>query len=101
MRLPEETVEVICCDEGELEYLQEEIEWLAEDVCELDEHQDAILHLMAEMCKANMWMLEVIKDQDEDIKDLKSKFDFHDVTILILFIVFLIWNVVLSYNVFF
>jgi len=101
MRLPQEDIELICCDEWELEYLQEEIEWLAEDVCELDDNQGAVIGLIQEMCDVNMWMLDAIKDQEERIKDLDGKFNFHDTTILVLFIIFLLWNLVLTYNVFF
>ena len=101
MRLPQEDIELICCDEGELEYLQEEIEGLAEDVCELDDNQGVVIGLIQEMCDVNMWMLDVIKDQEEKIEDLEGKFSFHDTTILVLFIIFLVWNLVLTYNVFF
>lgn len=101
MRLPEESIEVICCDEGELEYLQEEIEWLAEDVCELDEHQFAILELLKQMSEISLGLTDIVKDDTELIKDLEGKFSFHDTTILVLFIIFLVWNLVLTYNVFF
>lgn len=101
MKKPQEDIELICCDEGELEYLQEEIENLAEDVVNIDDTQDEMLDVIQGLCKNWMDMCAVMLEQKEKIKDLESKFDFHDVTMLILFIVFLAWNSVLTYNVFF
>lgn len=108
--------------EEEISTLQDAVLWLAEDIID---HDDA-LHMLWEklqvlednqlstirslsdtidvvdcMQKTNKMMLDIIVTQSESIKDLKSKFDFHDVTMLILFIVFLVWNLILSYNVFF
>lgn len=108
MRLPEESIEVICCDEGELEYLQEEITDLAEDIIEIDSkveeidgHQLAILELLKQMSEVSLGLTDIVKDDTELIKDLEGKFSFHDTTILVLFIIFLVWNLVLTYNVFF
>lgn len=100
MRLPE--------NNGDFEYLQDEIVSLAEDIIELDErteeidnHQIAILHLMTEMSKVMSDSADILAEEAELVKDLEGKFDFHDKTILILFIIFLVWNLVLTYNVFF
>ena len=108
MRLPEESIEVICCDEGELEYLQEEITDLAEDIIEIDGkveeidgHQLAILELLKQMSEVSLGLTDIVKDDTELIKDLEGKFNFHDTTMLVLFIIFLVWNLILTYNVFF
>lgn len=100
MRLPE--------NNGDFEYLQDEIVSLAEDIIELDErteeidnHQIAILHLMTEMSKVMSDSANILAEEVEFIEVLEGKFDFHDKTILILFIIFLVWNLVLTYNVFF
>lgn len=92
---PEE-FEFICddCLAEEVGDLKEDVTWLAEDILDLIDALDCIR-------SANKIMLDIIMEQDEQIKDLESKFDFHDTTMLILFIVFLIWNSVLTYNVFF
>lgn len=82
-----------CCD-GEIEYIQEEVEGLSEDILDLTDALDCI-HSASKM------MLDIIIKQDEQIKDLEGEFKFHDTTILVLFIIFLLWNLVLTYNVFF
>lgn len=108
MRLPNE---VCCCDatlDGELQYLQDEITDLAEDIIEIDskveeidDNQFAILELLKQMSVISLGLTDIVKDDTELIKDLEGKFQFHDTTILVLFIIFLVWNLVLTYNVFF
>ena len=92
---PEE-IEFICddCLAEEVGDLKEDVTWLSEDILDLIDALDCIR-------SANKMMLDIIMEQDEQIKDLESKFDFHDAAMLILLIVFLIWNSVLTYNVFF
>ena len=92
---PEE-FEFICddCLAEEVGELKEDVTWLAEDILDLEDDVESIRF-------GSKMMLDIIVKQDEQIKDLESKFDFHDVTMLILFIVFLLWNLVLTYNVFF
>lgn len=92
---PEE-FEFICddCLAEEVDDLKENVTWLAEDILDLTNILDCI-H------SANKMMLDIIIKQDEQIKDLEGKFKFHDTTILVLFIIFLLWNLVLTYNVFF
>ena len=93
--VPEE-FEIICddCLAEEVDDLKEDVTWLAEDILDLTDALDCI-HSASKM------MLDIIIKQDEQIKDLEGKFDFHDTTILVLFIIFLLWNLVLTYNVFF
>lgn len=108
MRLPNEEC---CCNatlDGELQYLQEEITDLAEDIIEIDgkveeidDHQFAILELLKQMSEVSLGLTDIVKDDTELIKDLEGKFQFHDTTILVLFIIFLVWNLILTYNVFF
>lgn len=92
---PEE-FEFICddCLAEEVGDLKEDVTWLAEDILDLIDTLDCIRSV-------NKMMLDIIMEQDEQIKDLESKFNFHDVTMLILFIVFLAWNLILTINVFF
>ena len=91
-----EDCEFICddCLAEEVDELKENVTWLAEDVLDLTDVLDCI-HSASKM------MLDIIIKQDEQIKDLEGEFKFHDTTILVLFIIFLLWNLVLSYNVFF
>ena len=91
-----EDYEFICddCLAEEVGDLKEDVTWLAEDIINLTDVLDCA-HSVSKM------MLDIIIKQDEQIKDLEGEFKFHDTTILVLFIVFLLWNLVLSYNVFF
>lgn len=99
MRLPEEDIDLFCCDEGELEYLQEEVEWLAEDVMNIDEHQTAMLNLMRQMCEASMSMLDVIQAQEDEIIELRWAHKILDEAWFRRLTVMLIWLVVLSWVV--
>jgi len=97
------------------EDVQEQISWLAEDVIDLDERQDLsfdFIHQLSEWClgmldviRSNRYDIDVLDEKmrkaEENIDDLEGEFKFHDTTILVLFIVFLIWNLILTYNVFF
>lgn len=85
----------------EMQFLQEQISCLAEDVIELDDNQSVILELLKQMSEVSLGLTDIVKDDTELIKDLEGKFNFHDTTILVLFIIFLLWNLVLTYNVFF
>jgi len=88
---PKEEVKIISED---IDELKEDVTWLAEDILDLTDALECI-HLASKM------MLDIITKQDEQIKDLEGEFQFHDTTILVLFIIFLLWNLVLTYNVFF
>ena len=92
---PEE-FEFICddCLAEEVVDLKENVTWLAEDILDLTD-------ILGCIHSANKMMLDIIIKQDEQIKDLEGEFKFHDTTILVLFIIFLLWNLVLTYNVFF
>ena len=78
----------------DIDDLKEDVTWLAEDVISLTD----ALHCTR---SAAIMMLDIIMEQDEQIKDLEEKFDFHDAIIFVLFIIFLLWNLILTYNVFF
>lgn len=78
----------------DIDDLKEDVTWLAEDILDLTDALECV-HLASKM------MLDIITKQDEQIKDLEGEFKFHDNTILVLFIIFLLWNLVLTYNVFF
>lgn len=93
--IPEE-FEIICddCLANEIDDLKENVAWLAEDVLGLTDVLDCIHSI-------NKIMFDIITKQNEQIKDLEGEFQFHDTTILVLFIIFLLWNLVLTYNVFF
>lgn len=88
---PKEDVKFIVED---IDDLKEDVTWLAEDILDLEDDVESIRF-------GSKMMLDIVVKQDEQIKDLEGKFDFHDVTILVLFIIFLLWNLVLTYNVFF
>jgi len=88
---PKEEVKIITED---IDDLKEDVTWLAEDILGLTDVLDC-------MHSVNRIMLDIIIKQDEQIKDLEGEFKFHDTTILVLFIIFLLWNLVLTYNVFF
>lgn len=88
---PKEEIKFISED---INGLKEDVIWLAEDILDLSDALDCI-HSASKM------MLDIITKQNEQIKDLEGKFDFHDTTILVLFIIFLVWNLILTYNVFF
>ena len=88
---PKEEIKVITED---VDDLKEDVTWLAEDIINLTDVLDC-------MHSASKMMLDIIIKQDEQIKDLEGEFKFHDTTILVLFIIFLLWNLILTYNVFF
>lgn len=77
------------------------IEAIKEDQITDAENLSDAIDIMANLQKANKMMLDIIVRQNEQIKDLEGEFKFHDTTILVLFIIFLIRNLVLTYNVFF
>lgn len=91
-----EDYEFICddCLAKEVDELKEDVTWLAEDIINLTDVLDC-MHSVSKI------MFDIITKQDEQIKDLEGEFKFHDTTILVLFIIFLLWNLVLTYNVFF
>lgn len=91
-----EDCEFICddCLAKEVDELKEDVTWLAEDIINLTDVLDCIHSV-------NKIMFDIITKQDEQIKDLEGEFKFHDTTILVLFIIFLLWNLILTYNVFF
>ena len=78
----------------DIDDLKEDVTWLAEDIINLTDVLDCIHSV-------NKIMFDIITKQDEQIKDLEGEFKFHDTTILVLFIIFLLWNLILTYNVFF
>lgn len=75
MKKPQEDIELICCDEGELEYLQEEIENLAEDVVNIDDTQDEMLDVIQGLCKNWMDMCAIMLEQKEKIKALSDELE--------------------------
>jgi len=77
------------------------IETIKENQITDAENLSDAIDIIANLQKVDKLMLDIIVRQDEQIKDLEGKFDFHDATILVLFIIFLIWNLILTYNVFF
>ena len=91
-----EDCEFICddCLAEKVNDLEEDVTWLAENILGLTDVLDCIHSV-------NKIMFDIITKQDEQIKDLEGEFKFHDTTILVLFIIFLLWNLILTYNVFF
>ena len=76
-------------DEWQLEYLQEEVEGLAEDVVELDEKVDDTLYTMKWMCENSLEMCNVMKmlnDKIDNVDNIGWKF----------FLFLVIWNFVLT-----
>lgn len=73
MRLPEEEFEVICMDEWQLEYLQEEVEGLAEDVVEIDERLSTTLDLMLQLSRCSADAVDVLGGLAEKVKELNAK----------------------------
>lgn len=78
----------------DIDDLKEGVTWLAEDILDLEDDVESIRF-------GSKMMLDIIVKQDEQIKDLEGKFGFHDIAMLVLFIIFLLWNLILTYNVFF
>ena len=76
-------------DEWQLEYLQEEVEGLAEDVVELDERVDDALYTMKWMCENSLEMCNVMRMLDEKIEKV-------DDAGMYLFRFLVVWNFVLT-----
>lgn len=88
--VPEE-IEFICddCLAEEVNDLKENVTWLAEDILSLTDVLDCVHSV-------NKMMLDIIMEQDEQIKDLDNKISSVDNAWLCLFWVLVIWNVILS-----
>ena len=103
MRLPEEKIEVICIEEWDLEYIQEEVEGLAEDVCDLDDKVDSTLDVLKWVCDSWLEMCNVMRMLDEKINEVERlRREWENLLWFILAIVFVVTFLLVlhAFNVF-
>ena len=103
MRLPEEKIEVICIEEWDLEYIQEEVEGLAEDVCDLDDKVDSTLDVLKWVCDNWLEMCNVMRMLDEKINEVERlRREWENLLWFILAIVFVVTFLLVlhAFNVF-
>lgn len=89
MRIPEEEVSA-----GDLDFLQEEINGIAEDVLDLEDNIDKVADILEFLTKACKSMTEVVEEQDEEIKRLR-RVSFWNWILLFVVAVF-VWIVALT-----
>ena len=100
MREPKFSQEIV---EGEMEYLQEEISCLAEDINDLDERQEMAMGFINDLSNAGLDMLSVVRSNSEDIdrtsrriKKLEEDTDFQGDFLFWTAIIALFWNLLLT-----
>ena len=89
MRIPEEEVSA-----GDLDFLQEEINGIAEDVLDLEDNIDKVADILEFLTKACKSMTEAVEEQDEEIKRLR-RVSFWNWILLFVVAVF-VWIVALT-----
>jgi len=93
--------------DGEMQFLQEQITFLAKDIMELDENQDElyenvnhlvdVMDIASEVAKNTSEILQIHQDR---IRRLENDTDTQDIRLFLVSIIVLIWNIVLTLNAF-